>query len=112
MLRLLERGHSTKQIGQELHLSNETVRNHIRNLLRALGVHSRLEAVAAARHAAWADDRRRGSDVGVSRLQSCTDPEHRRGRGETPERENRVKLGLVRYGRDQDIADTLGQDRE
>jgi PAS domain S-box-containing protein len=50
VLRLLEQGRSTKQIAQELHLSPETVRNHIRHLLRALGVHSRLEAVAAARH--------------------------------------------------------------
>jgi len=50
VLRLLEHGRSTKQIAQELHLSTETVRNHIRHLLRALGVHSRLEAVAAARH--------------------------------------------------------------
>jgi len=49
VLRLLEQGHSTKQIAAELHLSTETVRNHIRRLLRALGVHSRLEAVAAAR---------------------------------------------------------------
>jgi DNA-binding NarL/FixJ family response regulator len=32
-----------------LHLSPETVRNHIRHLLRALGVHTRLEAVAVAR---------------------------------------------------------------
>ena len=51
VLRLLEQGRSTKQIGQELHLSTETVRNHVRHLFRALGVHSRLEAVAAARHA-------------------------------------------------------------
>jgi PAS domain S-box-containing protein len=50
VLRLLEQGHSTKQIAEELHLSTETVRNHIRHILRALGVHSRLEAVAAARH--------------------------------------------------------------
>jgi PAS domain S-box-containing protein len=50
ILRLLERGHSTNQIASELHLSLETVRNHIRHLLRALGVHSRLEAVAIARH--------------------------------------------------------------
>jgi PAS domain S-box-containing protein len=50
ILRLLERGHSTNQIASELHLSLETVRNHIRHLLRALGVHSRLEAVAVARH--------------------------------------------------------------
>ena len=50
VLRLLEQGRSTKQIAQELHLSTETVRNHVRHLLRALGVNSRLEAVAAARH--------------------------------------------------------------
>jgi len=49
VLRLLEQGRSTKQIAQELHLSPETVRNHIRHLFRALGVHSRLQAVAIAR---------------------------------------------------------------
>jgi len=48
VLRLLKRGRSTEQIAQELHLSTETVRNHVRHLLRALGVHTRLEAVAAA----------------------------------------------------------------
>jgi PAS domain S-box-containing protein len=52
VLRLLEQGRSTKQIAAELHLSTETVRNHIRRLFRALGVNSRLEAVAAARVAA------------------------------------------------------------
>jgi PAS domain S-box-containing protein len=51
VLRLLERGRSTKQIAAELHLSTETVRNHIRRLFQALGVNSRLEAVAAARGA-------------------------------------------------------------
>jgi PAS domain S-box-containing protein len=50
ILRLLERGKSTDQIADELHLSKETVRNHIRHMLQALGVHSRLEAVALARH--------------------------------------------------------------
>jgi DNA-binding NarL/FixJ family response regulator len=50
VLRLLEQGRSTKQIAQELHLSTETVRNHVRHLLRSLGVSSRLEAVAAVRH--------------------------------------------------------------
>ena len=49
VLRFLEQGRSTKQIAQELHLSTETVRNHVRLLLRALDVSSRLEAVAAAR---------------------------------------------------------------
>ena len=49
VLRLLEQGRSTKQIAAELHLSTETVRNHVRQLLKALGVNTRLEAVAAAR---------------------------------------------------------------
>jgi len=49
VLRLLEHGRSTNQIAEELHLSRETVRNHIRHLLRALGVNSRLEAVALGR---------------------------------------------------------------
>ena len=48
VLELLERGRSTRQIADELHLSIETVRNHIRHLLRAMGAHSRLEAVAIA----------------------------------------------------------------
>ncbi len=51
VLRLLEQGRSTKQIAAELHLSTETVRNHVRRLFKALGVNSRLEAVAAARAA-------------------------------------------------------------
>jgi DNA-binding NarL/FixJ family response regulator len=50
VLRLLEQGRSTKQIAAELQLSTETVRNHIRRLFQALGVHSRLEAVAVARN--------------------------------------------------------------
>ena len=51
VLRLLEQGRSTKQIAAELHLSTETVRNHVRRLFQALGVNSRLEAVAVARAA-------------------------------------------------------------
>jgi len=49
VLRLLERGRSTTQIAEELHLSRETVRNHVRHLLHAVGASSRLEAVAVAR---------------------------------------------------------------
>jgi PAS domain S-box-containing protein len=49
VLRQLEQGRSTAQIADELHLSQETVRNHVRHLLRALGVKSRLEAVAVTR---------------------------------------------------------------
>jgi len=54
VLRLLEQGHSTAQIAGELHISPETARNHVRHLLRALGVHTRLEAVAVARREATA----------------------------------------------------------
>ena len=48
VLHLLEHGYSTDQIADELYLSVETVRNHVRAMLRTLGVHSRLEAVALA----------------------------------------------------------------
>jgi PAS domain S-box-containing protein len=48
ILEYLERGRSTSEIAQELHLSTETVRNHVRHVLRAVGAHSRLEAVAIA----------------------------------------------------------------
>jgi PAS domain S-box-containing protein len=48
VLELLAHGRSTNQIADELHLSTETVRNHIRGVLRALGAHSRLEAVFLA----------------------------------------------------------------
>jgi PAS domain S-box-containing protein len=51
VLRLLERGRSTAQIAEDLHVSRETVRNHVRHLLHALGASSRLEAVAVARGA-------------------------------------------------------------
>jgi PAS domain S-box-containing protein len=51
VLELLERGRSTRQMAEELQLSIETVRNHIRHLLRAVGAHSRLEAVAIANQA-------------------------------------------------------------
>lgn len=49
ILRLLSAGESTDQIATQLFISRETVRNHIRHILRALRVHSRLAAVAKAR---------------------------------------------------------------
>ena len=51
VLELLEKGRSTMQIAEELGLASETVRNHIRHLLRAVGAHSRLEEVAIASRA-------------------------------------------------------------
>jgi PAS domain S-box-containing protein len=48
VLRRLAQGRTTTQIAQELHLSEDTVRNHIRRMMGRLGVHSRLEAVVLA----------------------------------------------------------------
>ena len=51
VLRLLVRGKSTREIADALHLAPDTVRNHIRSLLKALGAHTRLEAaLIAIRH--------------------------------------------------------------
>ena len=49
VLSLLSSGHSTREIGRELYLSEATVRNHIRGLLQAFGAHSQLEVLARAR---------------------------------------------------------------
>ena len=48
VLELLGQGASTDDIATALHVSKETVRNHVRHVLRALGARSRLEAVAIA----------------------------------------------------------------
>ena len=56
VLQLLGEGASTEQIATMLRLSTETVRNHIRHVLRALGAHSRLEAVARAHREGLLDD--------------------------------------------------------
>ena len=49
VLKQLSSGHSTREIGRELYLSEATVRNHIRGLLQAFGAHSQLEVLARAR---------------------------------------------------------------
>lgn len=48
VLRLLLQAKTTGEIAAELHLATETVRNHIRNLLKALGAQNRLEAALIA----------------------------------------------------------------
>jgi len=48
ILDLLCTGHGTNEIATKLVLSVETVRSHIRNVLRKLGVRSREEAIARA----------------------------------------------------------------
>lgn len=51
VLRLLAEGRSTAEIATALDLSQTTVRNYVANLLAALAVHTRLQAVIAARRA-------------------------------------------------------------
>jgi len=51
ILHLLAQGKTTGEITSELGLSRTTVRNHVANLLAALGAHSRLQAVLIARRA-------------------------------------------------------------
>ncbi|HEX6207718.1 MAG TPA: response regulator transcription factor [Actinomycetota bacterium] len=51
VLELLVEGASSQEIMEELHVSRNTVRTHIQNILTKLQVHSRLEAAAfAVRH--------------------------------------------------------------
>jgi DNA-binding transcriptional LysR family regulator len=55
VLRLLAAGKSTREIANELHVSETTVRNHVAGLIAALGVHTRLQAVIAAQRAGLLD---------------------------------------------------------
>ncbi|HET6770734.1 MAG TPA: response regulator transcription factor [Actinomycetota bacterium] len=48
VLPLMAEGLSNTELGERLFISVNTVRNHVRNILKKLGVHSRLEAVAIA----------------------------------------------------------------
>ena len=48
VLQLVARGMTSKAIGGELFISENTVKNHIRNILDKLGLHSRNEAVLYA----------------------------------------------------------------
>ncbi len=49
VLEMLASGLRARAIAEELHLSEATVRNHIRAVRRELGTHSQLEAVAEGR---------------------------------------------------------------
>lgn len=48
VLGLLGQGKSNRQIGSELYISENTVKNHVRNILSKLEVSSRVEAVSRA----------------------------------------------------------------
>ncbi|MDH3426697.1 MAG: response regulator transcription factor, partial [Acidimicrobiia bacterium] len=48
VLELVAKGHTSREIGQDLYISENTVKNHVRNILDKLGLHSRSEAVLYA----------------------------------------------------------------
>ena len=48
VLRLVAKGLNNKDIGDELFISENTVKNHVRNILEKLHLHSRMEAVVYA----------------------------------------------------------------
>jgi hypothetical protein len=96
VLQLLSSGHSTREIGRKLYLSEATVRNHIRGLLQAFGAHSQLEVLARAREACFPDGKISADQV----LKSY----HRRGR----ERDDYDDLGAV--GLFEGVGDELGED--
>ncbi|MEJ7833880.1 MAG: response regulator transcription factor, partial [Nocardioides sp.] len=48
VLKLVAKGHSNKEIAGQLFISENTVKNHVRNMLEKLQLHSRMEAVMFA----------------------------------------------------------------
>ena len=48
VLRLVARGLNNKDVAKQLYISENTVKNHIRNILEKLQLHSRMEAVVYA----------------------------------------------------------------
>jgi DNA-binding NarL/FixJ family response regulator len=56
MLQLLAQGLLNEEIAAQLHISVRTVQTHVQNVLKKLGVHSKLQAVAfAAKHGALSE---------------------------------------------------------
>jgi two-component system NarL family response regulator len=48
VLKLVARGLSNREVGEKLFISENTVKNHVRNILEKLHLHSRIEAVMYA----------------------------------------------------------------
>ena len=48
VLRLVAQGLNNREIGRQLFISENTVKNHVRNVLEKLQLHSRIDAVMYA----------------------------------------------------------------
>ena len=48
VLNLVARGLNNREIARDLYISENTVKNHVRNILEKLQLHSRMEAVMYA----------------------------------------------------------------
>ena len=48
VLRLVAKGLNNREVAKELFISENTVKNHVRNILEKLQLHSRMEAVMYA----------------------------------------------------------------
>lgn len=53
ILRLMSLGHSNREIAADVHLSENTVKTHIQEIFRKLGVHNRVEAAILAGKSGW-----------------------------------------------------------
>ena len=53
ILGLMTRGFSNREIASEVHLSENTIKTHIQEIFRKLGVHNRVEAVMTATKHNW-----------------------------------------------------------
>jgi DNA-binding NarL/FixJ family response regulator len=48
VLRLVAQGHTNREVADQLYIAENTVKNHVRNILEKLHLHSRMEAVLYA----------------------------------------------------------------
>ena len=83
VLKLVAQGMSNREVAEQLFISENTVKNHVRNILEKLHLHSRMEAVIYAV---------RGEDLGhpVGELL------HRGSRGHLERRRRRAKTTIAR----------------
>jgi DNA-binding NarL/FixJ family response regulator len=58
VLKAIAQGQNSEQIAETLHVSERTVRNHLANIYKKLGVHDRTQAVLYAVRHGLVDPRR------------------------------------------------------